>query len=250
MLLYGAPSDFLQYLKSLNLLNSKACLGKQDRIKSHSLTFFKYPIYQEGKEIGYLISDEKGRICEFSLPSLLKIAKIKDFPRFSFFLNSHATASAILMACLGFKGNEPEKAFIASINVFIQKCLCNQPGKPLIYDMKEGLENFAKYKGKSLEIREVFAAGEGRKAIDFYKREIEARRPLIVSFIYDKEGRNPQRARERREADSYLAIGYLEGEKPKGVSSLFLILYDGKEILAKSYDDSHTNLIILGAREK
>jgi len=208
LLFYGAgPPDSLQTLKSLKLASKETYLGKPEKLKTSLL---KYPILSNKTQIGYLICDEKGNIQKFSLPSLEKIAKIKDFPRFSFFLNSHATASAILMAYLGFKGNEPEKAFIASLNVFIEKCLCNLPGKPLIYDIKQGLEGFAKYKGKNLEVREIFASEGKEKAFDFYKREIDSRRPLIVSFIHDKEGRNPQRARERRDADSYLAIGYLQ----------------------------------------
>ena len=293
MLLYGAtPPDSLQTLKSLNLASKETYLGKPEKVKPSLL---KYPILSNKREIGYLISDEKGNIEEFSLPSLEGIAKIKDFPRFSFFLNSHATASAILMAYLGFKGNEPEKAFIASLNVFIEKCLCNLPGKPLIYDIKQGLEGFAKYKGKNLEIREIFASEGKEKAFDFYKKEIDAKRPLIVSFVYDKEGRNPQRARERRDADSYFAIGYLQlsgGRKASYLPSVitrreaspllfpktrlprvpegnprndnktliasppatrgivYLILYDGKQIIAKNYNGPYTNIIILGARAK
>jgi hypothetical protein len=295
----GGPSDSLQTLKSLNLAPKETYLGKPEKLKT---SLIKYPILSNKSQIGYLICDDKGNINEFSLPSLERIAKIKDFPHFSFFLNSHATASAILMAYLGFKGNEPEKAFIASLNVFIEKCLCNLPGKPLIYDIKQGLEGFAKYKGKNLEIKEIFASEGKEKALDFYKREIDSGRPLIVSFIYDKEGRNPQRARERRDSDSYFATGYLQllfskarlpgvpygnprndkiGEivitslmgshrsviasPPKAgvaISSLFgkrngkrgeavyLILYDGKQIIAKDYMGNYPKIIILGARVK
>ena len=299
MLLYGAgPPDSLQTLKSLNLAPKETFLGKPEKLKT---SLIKYPILSNKSQIGYLICDGKGNIKEFSLPSLEKIAKIKDFPRFSSFLNSHATASAILMAYLGFKGNEPEKVFIASLNVFIEKCLCNLPGKPLIYDIKQGLEGFAKYKGRNLEVREVFASEGKEKAFDFYKREIDSGRPLIVSFIYDKEGRNPQRGRERRDSDSYFAIGYLQllfskarlprvpygnprndkigeivitslmgshrsviasppkagvaissllGKRNVGSEAVYLILYDGKQIIAKNYMGNYPNIIILGARVK
>jgi len=168
---------------------------------------------------------------------------IKSFPRLNFFLNSHSTASASLLATLGFRGNEPEKVFIASLNVFIEKCLCNLPGKPLVYDIKRGLEDFAKYKGKNLEVKEVYRFGSEENALQFYKREIDERRAVIVSFVYDKEGRKRDRARERRETDSYLGIGYI----PK---TNFLILYDGRKIVAKNYDGDYTNLIVLGARVK
>jgi len=249
LLLCGAgPPNSLQTLKSLNLASKETYLGKPEKLKT---SLPQYPILSNKTQIGYLICDEKGNINEFSLPSLERIAKIKDFPHFSFFLNSHATASAILMAYLGFKGNEPEKAFIASLNVFIEKCLCNLPGKPLIYDIKQGLEGFAKYKGRNLEVREVFASEGKEKALDFYKREIDSGRPLIVSFIYDKEGRNPQRARERRDSDSYFAIGYLQlsgGHNPS--KNIYLILYDGKQIVAKNYMGNYPNIIILGARVK
>lgn len=260
LFLYGASlPDFLQTLKSLNLASKDTYLGKPEKVKSSLL---KYPILSNKRETGYLICDGNGSIEEFSLPSLEGIAKIKDFPRFSFFLNSHATASAIMMAKLGFKGNEPEKAFIASLNVFIEKCLCNLPGKPLIHDIKQGLEGFAKYKGRNLEVRELFSSEGKDKAFDFYKREMDSGRPLIVSFINDKEGRNPQRARERRDADSYLGTGYLIlsgdrkavslfGKRNVGIGDVvYLILYDGKQIVAKNYTGNYPNIIILGARVK
>jgi hypothetical protein len=100
-------------------------------------------------------------------------------------------------------------------------------------------------------VREIFASEGKEKALDFYKREIDSGRPLIVSFIYDKEGRNPQRARERRDSDSYFAIGYLQlsgGHNPS--KNIYLILYDGKQIIAKNYMGSYPNIIILGARVK
>jgi hypothetical protein len=157
LLFYGAgPPDSLQTLKSLKLASKETYLGKPEKLKT---SLIKYPILSNKSQIGYLICDDKGNINEFSLPSLERIAKIKDFPRFSFFLNSHATASAILMAYLGFKGNEPEKAFIASLNVFIENCLCNLPGKPLIYDIKQGLEGFAKYKGRKFRGEGDFRIG-------------------------------------------------------------------------------------------
>lgn len=247
MLLAGAspPSLPLDPLKSLHLLPKNASLGKPEKIKLHSLPFLRYPVLLDEGEIGYLIYDERGKLEEFSLPNLEKIARIKEFPRFPFFLNSHATAGAIFLALLHFKGNEPEKAFIASINVFIEKCLCDQPGKPLTYDIKKGLEDFAKYKGKRLELEEVYKFGKGDDALLFYKREIDSGRAVVVSFLYDKEGRKPERARERRESDSFLGIGYL----PLGKQS-FLILYDGRGFLARSYSANCSNIIVLGARER
>jgi len=245
LLLWGAStlSSPLDSLKSLYLLPKNASLGKPEKLKLHSFPFLKYPILLNNEKTGYLICDEKGKVEEFSLPTLEKSAKINAFPRFSLFLNSHATASAILLAHLGFKGNEPEKTFIASLNVFIEKCLCNLPGKPMAYDIKRGLEEFAKYKGEKLEIKELYKFGSKENALDFYKKEIEAKRPTIVSFVYDKEGRKPDRARERRESDSYLGIGYIK-------NTSFLILYDGKGVLARSYDGNCQNIIVLGVSRR
>ncbi|MBC7326734.1 hypothetical protein H5T87_01295 [bacterium] len=249
LLLGGGSLDYLQKLKSLNLAPKNSQLGKLENLKIHSLLFRKYPIICDNKEIGYLLLDDKGRLAEFNLPSLEKFVRIKDFPRFTFFLNSHATASAILLAQLGLGGKEPEKVFIASLNVFIEKCLCNLPGKPLIYDIGKGLRDFAKYKGKDLEVREIYKLKSGENPLDFYKREISWGRAAIVSFIYDREGREPDRAKERREADSYVGVGYLSLPL-EGKENIFLLLYDGKSLLAKSYEGNYTNLIILGARLK
>jgi hypothetical protein len=217
------------------------------KVRIHSRDFLKYPILSKNKPIGYMLCQTNGEVEEFGVsPFPAKgFVSVKSFPHYKYFLNSHATVCAMLVDYLGLRGNDSEKSFIASVNVFIEKCLCSQPGQPLIYDIAKGLQDFASYKKKRLLIKELYKSDSGDKALNFYLEKIKQKEPLIVSFVFDKEGRSRERAKERREAETFLGVGELMVGK-----EIYLILWDTKmeDFVAKSWDGSHTNIIVTEVR--
>lgn len=244
--LLASLEDFLNTLKFSKVIPNSAYLDKAVKVKRHSLTLLKYPILLPDKIVGYLLVGEKGKIEEFSVvPFPEKFIMVKGFPRYPFFLNSHATSSAILLDYLGFREKEDTKTFIASLNIFLEKCLCGQPGQPLIYDIAEGLKNFAEYKKRRIIIEEICKSSNPGKALSFYIEKIKKEEPMIVSFIYGKEANKLESARERRQADTYLGVGYIE---LKG--ELFLVLWDAQMegFIAKSWESLYTNLLIIRVR--
>ncbi|MBC7329743.1 hypothetical protein H5T88_05210 [bacterium] len=207
-LIKASPDAFISQLKTLNLCPQNAYLGDVVKVRVHARDFLKYPILLDNKPIGYMLCRTNGDIEEFSLSPFpaKSLVSVKSFPRYKYFLNSHATVCGMLLDHLGLRGNENEKSFVASINLFIEKCICNQQGQPLIYDIAKGLQDFATYKKRKLLIR-------GAR----------------------------QRAKERREADTFLGVGQLIMGK-----ETYLVLWDAKmdNFLAKNWNGSHTNIIV------
>ncbi|MGB9798220.1 MAG: hypothetical protein ACPLSK_06300 [bacterium] len=245
--LIATPDNFLHELKSLGLVSPTSSLGKPTKMIEHSLNFIKYPILIQDKPRGYLKVNEKGEVDEFGISPFPSKAPIyvSNFPRYPFFLNSHTTSAAVLLTFYGLRGKENEKSFAASLNLFIEKCLCNELGKPLVYDIAQGIKNFASYRKKKITVEEVYQSEAPDKALRFYTEKIKRGQPVLVSFVYDKEGKSRERAKERREANTYLGVGYLEMGK-----EIFLILWDAKtgDFVAKNYKGAHTNLIITSVK--
>ncbi|MGC9004645.1 MAG: hypothetical protein ACP5KZ_08105 [bacterium] len=94
-------------------------------------------------------------------------------------------------------------------------------------------------------MEEVYQSEAPDKALRFYTEKIKSGQPVLVSFVYDKEAKRTERAKERREANTYLGVGYLEMGK-----EIFLILWDAKtgDFVAKNYKGAHTNLIITSVK--
>ncbi|MBC7328180.1 hypothetical protein H5T87_08725 [bacterium] len=246
-LLIASPEDFLGILKSLGVVPQNSSLDKPVKTKRHSLPFLKYPILSADKPIGYLLLREKGEVEEFGI-SPFPERKLKiptDFPRYPYFLNSHSTSTAILLDYLGLRGEEDRKSFVATINLFLEKCLCSQPGKPFIYDIAKGLRDFATYRKVNLKIEEIFKSDDEKKALSFYTNKVKHGEPLLVSFIYDKGGEKKELARERRIADSYVGLGYLKIDE-----DIFLILWDSRTegFLAKNWNSTSSNIVIMSVK--
>jgi len=100
--------------------------------------------------------------------------------------NAHATATAWLLDHYGLrKPRESDKKLIASCWVYLQRCECNQPGKPILWEIAAGLGKLLTARGcPNTAIKErcrYSHIGDERAGWNEYVAAINDNRPVILT---------------------------------------------------------------------
>jgi hypothetical protein len=150
-------------------------------------------------------------------------------PAISLFRNSHSTAAGCLAEYHGLKkSSESEKTLGATMWVYMQHCECDKPGKPIVWQIAEGLKKLFTAGGRPnthIEERCRYSTNASeRVSFDDYVSAINNDRPVVLTFCYDPASANSLAPAKRRVSDclSVLGIGYMTYGDQK-----FLICHDG-----------------------
>jgi hypothetical protein len=113
------------------------------------------------------------------------LSYIEDVPVYRFFISSHPTAAAVVLAHWNLKRqDEPDKSFIGEIANYIRTCGCGK--REEILEMARGIKSFSALRGYRVTAKEWSKRGVNLNEImtfENYQREIDAGRPVVISFM-------------------------------------------------------------------
>jgi len=144
---------------------------------------------------------------------------IPDVPRYKFFVSSHSTAAAEVLAYHGVKTELPEVVLIGGLEGRIYRCEC---GKDVhLWDVAAGTRLWAGAQGLKVNTEaKVLRGGKEGEALDFaqYLGAIDSGRPVVLTYSLDEASAKDMDASFRsQERVSVVGIGYVEGNPSRCV---------------------------------
>jgi len=143
--------------------------------------------------------------------------------------NTHATAGAWIARYHGLKrADESDRTFITTMKVYMEHCACHLPDKPIYWEIAEGLNKCFRARGRAeLVVTErcrYSSAASERAGLAAYRAEIEANRPVVLTFCYDPAAAADLSTAKRRTSNCFSVVGI--GYMKYGNTDL-LICHDG-----------------------
>lgn len=150
---------------------------------------------------------------------------IKNVPVFPFFISSHPTAAAMVLGYWGLKRlKEPAKPFIGELANHIRTWGCGR--REEVLELARGIKAFSALRGYRVPAREWVKRStnpEEQMTFEDYQQEINAGRPVVISFMHQNQGAQNLYAAKRYRIQTCVAgVGYLSDS-----SGRFIVAHEG-----------------------